>query len=72
MTPQSTSVGSSIAHFRRKRRLSREELARRVKRSSSCLWRIENGKAQPSVETLAALSSELKVSMERLRKGPAR
>lgn len=62
-------LGSRLKDMRQKSGLSLRELARQVNVSPSFVSQIENGKSQPSVATLYAVSQRLKVSVDELFEG---
>jgi len=59
-------LGERLRATRTARGLSLRELARRLEVSPSLVSQIETGKIQPSVRTLYAIVSELRVSMDEL------
>ena len=64
-------LGERIALLRRARGLSQAELARRLKISASAMGMYEQGRREPSVQTLVDLSRELQVSTDFLLTGHA-
>lgn len=64
-------LGERIALLRRSRGLSQAELARRLKISASAMGMYEQGRREPSVQTLVLLSRELQVSTDFLLTGQA-
>ena len=62
-------LGERIASIRRARGLSQAELARRLKISASAMGMYEQGRREPSAQTLIALSRELQVSTDFLLTG---
>ncbi|WP_369174070.1 helix-turn-helix domain-containing protein [Streptomyces sp. R28] len=60
------SLGARIRHARLARGLSLRGLAREVGVSASLVSQIENGKSQPSVSTLYAITTALGISVESL------
>ena len=64
-------LGERIALLRRSRGLSQAELARRLKISPSAMGMYEQGRREPSAQTLVLLSRELQVSTDFLLTGQA-
>ena len=64
-------LGERIGALRRARGLSQAELARRLKISPSAMGMYEQGRREPGVQTLVALSRELAVSTDFLLTGQA-
>jgi len=64
-------LGERIASLRRARGLSQAELARRLRISASAMGMYEQGRREPSAQTLVALSRELQVSTDFLLTGQA-
>ena len=64
-------LGERIASLRRARGLSQAELARRLKISASAMGMYEQGRREPSAQTLVALARELQVSTDYLLTGAA-
>ena len=62
-------LGPRIAAARRQAGLSQAALAQRLKISASAMGMYEQGRREPSVETLVALSRELGVSTDYLLTG---
>jgi transcriptional regulator with XRE-family HTH domain len=62
----SRGVSQRLRAAREQKNLSLRELAHRIDVSPSALSQIETGKAQPSVKTLYALVSELRLSLDEL------
>ena len=62
-------LGERIALLRRSRGLSQAELARRLKISPSAMGMYEQGRREPSAQTLVLLSRELQVSTDFLLTG---
>ena len=62
-------LGARIAALRRERGLSQGELARRIKISPSAMGMYEQGRREPSMDTLVALSRILQVSTDYLLTG---
>ena len=56
-------LAANLRRFRIARRLSLSELARTTRMSKATLSSIENGRANPTVETLAGLAGALRVSI---------
>src|SRR4051812_45129287 len=59
-------VGARLRARREEQQLSLRELARRLSISPSALSQIETGKSRPSVGTLYAIVSELRMSLDEL------
>ena len=64
-------LGERIALLRRTRGLSQSELARRLKISASAMGMYEQGRREPSGQTLVALARELEVTTDFLLTGEA-
>lgn len=64
-------LGERIGALRRARGLSQAELARRLKISASAMGMYEQGRREPPVQILVALSRELQVSTDFLLTGQA-
>ncbi len=62
-------LGTRIASLRQGRGLSQAELARRLHISASAVGMYEQGRREPSVETLIALAREFGVSLDYLLSG---
>jgi transcriptional regulator with XRE-family HTH domain len=62
----SSDLGQNIQNLRKKARLTQEELAGMANIATRVLQRIEAGKANPKVATLAAISKGLGISLEDL------
>lgn len=62
-------LGTRIASLRQGRGLSQAELARRLNISTSAVGMYEQGRREPSVDTLIALSQEFGVSLDYLLSG---
>jgi transcriptional regulator with XRE-family HTH domain len=62
-------LGERIGVLRRARGLSQAELARRLKISASAMGMYEQGRREPSAQTLVALAKELQVSTDFLLTG---
>ena len=62
-------LGERIACLRRARGLSQAELARRLKISASAMGMYEQGRREPSAQTLVSLARELEVSTDFLLTG---
>ena len=65
-------LGERIAALRRRAGLSQAELAQRLKISASAMGMYEQGRREPSVDTLVAMAQELQVSMDFLLTGKIR
>ena len=64
-------LGARIAALRRNAGLSQAELAQRLQISASAMGMYEQGRREPSAQTLVALSRELGVSTDFLLTGQA-
>ena len=64
-------LGERIGALRRMRGLSQAELARRLQISPSAMGMYEQGRREPALQTLVALSRELSVSTDFLLTGQA-
>jgi len=62
-------LGERIAALRRIRGISQAELARRLDISASAMGMYEQGRREPSVQTIIALARELEVSTDFLLTG---
>ena len=62
-------LGTRIAALRQNSGLSQAELARRLHISTSAVGMYEQGRREPSVETLIALAQEFGVSLDYLLSG---
>ena len=62
-------LGTRIASLRQGRGLSQAELARRLNISTSAVGMYEQGRREPSVDTLIALAREFGVSLDYLLSG---
>ena len=62
-------LGTRIASLRQSKGISQAELARRLHISPSAVGMYEQGRREPSVEILIALSQELGVSLDYLLSG---
>lgn len=65
-------LGERIAALRRQAGLSQAELAQRLQISASAMGMYEQGRREPSVDTLVALARELQVSTDFLLTGRVR
>ena len=65
-------LGVRIAALRREAKLSQAELARRLQISPSAMGMYEQGRREPSAQTLVALARELGVSTDYLLTGKPR
>src|SRR6201987_2642878 len=63
-------LAANLRRLRIPRRLSLSELARATSISKATLSSIENGRANPTVDTLAGLAGELRVSIAELLEEP--
>jgi transcriptional regulator with XRE-family HTH domain len=71
-TPQDSgrgAVGQRLRTERERQQIGLRELARRVNVSASLISQVELGKATPSVGTLYAIVSELRISLDELLSG---
>ena len=64
-----TMIGPRIAALRRERGLSQSELARRIQVSPSALGMYEQGRREPSADTMVALADSLGVTTDFLLTG---
>ena len=62
-------LGTRIASLRQNKGISQAELAKRLHISASAVGMYEQGRREPSVEILIALSQELGVSLDYLLSG---
>lgn len=62
-------LGAQIAYLRKKAGLSQQQLAERLHLSGSAVGMYEQGRRQPSVDILVALSLEFGVTLEYLMIG---
>ena len=65
-------LGARIAALRRRAGLSQAELAQRLRISASAMGMYEQGRREPSVDTLVAMAEEFQVSMDFLLTGRIR
>ena len=65
-------LGERIAALRRRAGLSQAELAQRLQISASAMGMYEQGRREPSVDTLVAMAEEFQVSMDFLLTGRIR
>lgn len=65
-------LGIRIAALRRRAGLSQAELAHRLQISASAMGMYEQGRREPSLDTLVALARELQVSTDFLLTGKVR
>ncbi len=65
-------LGERIAALRRRAGLSQAELAQRLQISASAMGMYEQGRREPSVDTLIAMAEELQVSIDFLLTGKIR
>jgi transcriptional regulator with XRE-family HTH domain len=70
MNPSLNYVGSNVRRFRKNRKWTQEELARRASISRIALIHIESGKAIPTLDTLASLSNVLEIPMTSILSRP--
>ena len=62
-------LGTRIASLRQGRGISQAELAQRLNISTSAIGMYEQGRREPSVDTLVALANEFGVSLDYLLSG---
>ena len=62
-------LGTRIASLRKGRGISKAELAQRLNISTSAIGMYEQGRREPSVDTLVALAKEFGVSLDYLLSG---
>jgi transcriptional regulator with XRE-family HTH domain len=60
------STGNRIQTVREARRMSREELAKKLGTTRMTVWRVENGKVQVPADELRYWARALKTSVSRL------
>lgn len=65
-TPEYAVIGDHLRRIRQDRGLSLRALAARVGVSPSLISQVETGRARPSVRTLYAMASELRISLDEL------
>ena len=65
-------LGERIAALRRRAGLSQAELAQRLRISASAMGMYEQGRREPSVDTLVAIAEEFQVSTDFLLTGRIR
>lgn len=65
-------LGARIAALRRKAGLSQAELAQRLQISASAMGMYEQGRREPSIDTVVAMARELQVSTDFLLTGKTR
>jgi transcriptional regulator with XRE-family HTH domain len=63
-------VGDRLREERKRQGISQRELAARLGLSPSLISQIETGRSKPSVSTLYAIVTELRLSLDRLFEGP--
>src|SRR5918996_2181967 len=63
-------VGERLREERKRQGVSQRELAARLGLSPSLISQIETGRSKPSVSTLYAIVTELRLSLDRLFRGP--
>jgi transcriptional regulator with XRE-family HTH domain len=68
--PVAVTLAANLRRLRIARHLSLSELARATTVSKATLSSIENGRANPTIETLAALASALRVELSELLEEP--
>lgn len=59
----------NLLRLRSEKKLSQEELAKRVGITQGAIWQYENGEATPKIAIAVSLASELGVTVEQLMKG---
>ena len=65
-------LGERIAALRRRAGISQAELAQRLQISASAMGMYEQGRREPSVDTLVAMAEEFQVSLDFLLTGRSR
>ena len=65
-------LGERIAALRRRAGISQAELAQRLQISASAMGMYEQGRREPSVDTLVAMAEEFQVSLDFLLTGTSR
>ena len=70
MNPNLNYIGSNVRRYRKNRKWTQEEMARRASISRIALIHIESGKAVPTLDTLASLSNVLEIPMTSLLSRP--
>lgn len=70
MNPNLNYIGSNVRRFRKNRKWTQEEMARRANISRIALIHIESGKAVPTLDTLASLANVLEIPMTSLLARP--
>lgn len=70
MNPNLNYIGSNVRRFRKNRKWTQEEMARRANISRIALIHIESGKAVPTLDTLASLANVLEIPMTSLLSRP--
>lgn len=65
-------LGQRISILRRRAGLSQSELARRLQISASAMGMYEQGRREPSMDTLVAIAEQLQVSTDFLLTGKIR
>lgn len=61
-------IGANIKKYRKKKKMSQEELAQKIGYERSTIAKWENGSLKPYAETLREISKVLDVSIENLYK----
>jgi transcriptional regulator with XRE-family HTH domain len=64
-------IGSNVRRFRKNRKWTQEDMAKRSNISRIALIHIESGKAVPTLDTLSSLASALEIPMTSLFAKPA-
>jgi transcriptional regulator with XRE-family HTH domain len=70
MNPNLNHIGSNVRRYRKNRKWTQEEMARRANISRIALIHIESGKAVPTLDTLASLANVLEIPMTSLLSRP--
>lgn len=63
------SVGENIRYFRKKANLTQEQLAKKMGVSAQMIYKWENGKSNPKIETVRKIASALDISSFELNNG---
>lgn len=64
-------IGDNIKFYRKKNRLTQDDIAEACNVTRQAVSKWENGKTQPDIQTLSMLASTLEVSEEDLIYGPS-
>ena len=60
------SLGQKMANLRKKKKISQNELGKRVQTSGDIIGRYERGEVKPSVEVVTKIANTLEVSLDYL------